>query len=96
MGLLKDLAQEKFAKAIGNTKVADIPSFIVAVEIIYTTTLGSDRGLRDLVIPKLKEFRQQLRDSDEFMALMLSGLGDGEFVVEVIDAWAGLSKTRHS
>lgn len=94
VSLLKDLAKEKFASALKNTKVSDIPSFITAIEIIYTSTLGSDRGLRDCILPKMKEFRQQLRDNDEFMALTLSGFGDGEFAIEVIDAWSGLSKTR--
>lgn len=93
---MKDLAKEKFADALRGTKVSDIPSFITAIEIVYTSTLGSDRGLRDCILPKMREFRQQLRDSDEFMGLIVSGIGDGEFAVEVIDAWAGLSKTRRS
>lgn len=94
VGLLKDLAKQNFATAITDTKAADIPSFIEAVRVIYTSTLGSDQGLRDCILPKLKQLKQQLRDSTEFMNLVLSGLGDGELEVEVIDAWSGLSQTR--
>lgn len=94
VGLLKDLAQKKFTMAITKTRDTDIPSFIAAIKVIYTSTVGSDRGLRDCLLPKLEYYKQQLRDSDEFMALILSGLGDGELAVEVIDAWADLSRTR--
>ncbi len=94
VGLLKDLAKENFATAITETRSADIDSFIAAIEVVYTSTLGSDRGLRDCLLPKLREFKQQLRDSDEFMALIIEGFGEGEFAVEVIDAWANLSRTR--
>ena len=92
--LLKDLTKERFAMAITEARVIDIPSFITAIEVVYTSTLGSDRGLRDCPLPKLKEFKQQLRGSDEFMALILWGIGEGELAVEVIDAWADLSRTR--
>lgn len=94
MGLLKDLAKQKFATAIAKTQAADIPNLIEAIKIIYTSTLGSDRGLRDCILPSLSAFKQQLRDSDDFMALILSGFCDGEFAVEVIDAWSGLRQTR--
>ncbi|KAL9137821.1 MAG: hypothetical protein Q9175_000955 [Cornicularia normoerica] len=94
VGLLKELAKQNFAMNIRDIKAADVPSFIAAIEVVYTSTLGSDRGLRDCILPKLKNSKQQLRDSDEFMTLILSGLCDGEFAVEVIDAWAGLSRTR--
>ena len=94
VGLLKDLAVAKFSLALTNTKTADIPSFISAIEVVYTSTLGLDRGLRDCIKPKLSEFKHQLRDDTEFMALFVSGLGDGEFSIEVLDAFAGLSPKR--
>ena len=94
VGLLKDLAVCNFSLALVNIQAAAIPSFIAAIEVIYSTTLGSDRGLRDCIRTKLLEFRQVLRDSDDFMALILSGLGDGEFAVEVIDVWGGLRPTN--
>ena len=94
VGLLKDLAAAKFSLALKEIRAADIPDFIAAIEVVYTSTLGSDRGLRDIIKPKLIEFKQKLRDSDQFMALFVSGLGEGEFAVEVLDAWTGLSQTR--
>lgn len=45
VGLLKDVRD------------ADIPDFIAAIEVVCTSTLGSDRGLRDFIKPKLIEFR---------------------------------------
>lgn len=91
---LKDLAKAQFVTAIEDTTSADISTSIAAVEVVYTSTLASDRGLRDCIIPELKEIKQQLRDSDDFIALIVSGLGDGEFGVEVIDAWADMQQTR--
>ena len=96
VGLLMDLAKERFAMAITETRATDIPRFITAIEVVYTSTLDSVRGLRDCLLPKLKEFKQQLRDSDDFMALILWGIGEGELAVEVIDAWANLSQTKLS
>lgn len=91
VGLLKDLAAAKFSPALKEIRAADISDFIAAIEVVYTSTLGSDRVLRDFIRPKLIEFRQELRDSDQFMALFVSGLGEGEFAIEVLDAWTGLS-----
>ena len=93
VGLLKDLAVGKFLLALENKGATALPSFIAAIKVIYTTTLGSDRGLRDSIKPTLLSYRQQLRDSDDFMAMILSGLGDGEFAVDVIDVWCGLRPT---
>lgn len=94
VGLLKDLAAAKFSLALKDIRDADIPDFIAAIEVVCTSTLGSDRGLRDFIKPKLIEFRQQLRDSDHLMALFVSDLGEGEFAVRVLDAWTGLSAPR--
>ena len=94
VGLLKDLAKARFALAVRNTVATDIPSLIAATELVYASTPSSDRGLRNCVKPKLIEFKQQLRDSDDFMALFVSGLDGGHFAVEMLDAWAGLNPKR--
>ena len=95
VGLLKDLAKARFALAVRNTVATDIPGLIAATEVVYASTPSSDRGLRDCVKPKLIEFKRQLRDSNEFMALFVSGLGGSrDFTVEILDTWAGLSPTR--
>ena len=93
VGLLKDLAVCNFELALENVNAAALPSFIAAVEVIYSTTLSSDRGLRDCIEPTLANYCQELRDSDEFMALIRSGLGDGDFAVEVMDIWSDMSPT---
>ena len=91
---LKDLAKARFALAVSNTVATGIPSLVAATEVVYASTLSPDRGLRDCLKPKLVEFKQQLRDSDEFMALFGSRLSGGHFAVEVLDAWAGLNPKR--
>lgn len=96
VGLLKNLAAAKFVVALHYIGFADIPEFIDTIEMVYTSTLGSDRGLRDYIKPKLNFFKQQLRDSDQFMALFMSDLGEGGFAVEVLDAWSGLFPTTRS
>ena len=93
--LLKDIAKEKFGTSLGDIQskgVAslDIPTFTTAIDVIYTTTLASDRGLRDAIIPIMTAFKTQLRASDDFMALIRGTLADGDFAVDVIDAWAGM------
>ena len=94
VGLLKDLARARFALAVRNTVATDIADLIAATEVVYATTPSSDRGLRNSIKPKLMEFKQQLRDNNEFMALFVSGLGGGNFAVEMLDAWAGLNPKR--
>lgn len=71
--LLKDLAKEKFAAALGMMDVLDVPSFVAAVEVIHTTTLTTESGLRGCLLLILKAFWQKLRDSDDFMNLICSG-----------------------
>jgi hypothetical protein len=93
--LLKDIAREKFATFLQNIQskgaaFLDIPTFATAIDVIYTTTLPSDRGLRDAIIPMMITFKTQLRASDDFMALIRGTLADGDFAVDVIDAWAGM------
>ena len=95
--LLKELAKERFATCLKNIESKgiqslDIPTLATAIEIIYTTTPDSDRGLRDAIIPIMIQFKTQLRASDEFMGLIMSNLGEGEFAVEVIDAFANLGR----
>ena len=62
----------------------DIPQFLKAVRTIYTTTLSSDRGLRDILVPVLDNHRKALNNDDGFLDLLRSGLGDGDFAVDVV------------
>ena len=97
VGLVKDLAAAKFLLALENIRTTtDVPILIAATEVVYTSTLSSDRSLRECIGPKLYEFRQQLRDSDDFMTLFTSGLRDGDFAGEMLDCLAHLRPTSRS
>ncbi|MCJ1450659.1 hypothetical protein MMC28_000992 [Mycoblastus sanguinarius] len=89
--ILKDLAIAKFAPSLKDTQAVDIPSFTAAIEVIYTSTLDTDRGLRDCLIPTLKDRMRHLRDDEHSMKLVKS-LGEGDFAVDVIDAWTVLKE----
>ena len=91
--LLKELAREKFAtilREVKNIQAVDICTFVAAISIIYNSTLSSDRGLRDAILPTLIRFKDQLRASEDFVALVMNGLGEGEFAMDLIDAWANV------
>ena len=68
--------------------------FVKALRVIYTTTLSSDRGLRDLVIPAIKHCRVDLRNNADFMEMLGSGLDDGGFAADVFDALLELAQPK--
>ena len=86
-----------FLKALSKGKLQaqldgpmDIPRFLKAVRTIYTTTLSSDRGLRDLLLPVLKQHWSALNKNSGFLDLIKSGLADGDFVGDAIAAMSQL------
>ena len=83
---LKDHAKKKFKTALSWSW--DIISFPEVVGMVYTTTLASDRGLRDCLVPFMTKHKEKLRESKAFMGLVRGRLADGEFAVDFIDAWA--------
>ena len=88
--LLKDRAKEKFAAALENASTVE--SFLYVINAVYKTTPSSDRGLRDCLIPKLQEFKEQLRNDDTFMTSVRT-LAEGDLAVDVIDTWAGFAES---
>ena len=70
------------------------PMFVKALRVIYTTTLSSDRGLRDLVIPAIKHHRVNLGNNADFMEMLSSGLDDGGFAADVFDALLELAQPK--
>ncbi len=72
----------------------DAPMFVKALRVIYTTTLSSDRGLRDLAIPAIQKYRAELRKDSDFVEMLSSGLGDGEFPMDVFDALLDLVQPK--
>ena len=60
------------------------------METIYTSTLDSDRGLRDLLVPGLIKHRILLSKNKVFLDLVKSGFADGDFTADVIAALSQL------
>lgn len=89
--LLIDLAQEKLAPVSKGLAIAAIPYFADAIRIVFTSTLPSDRGLCNTVIPTLIALLQELRDSEDFMSL-ITRMDDTEFYVELMDLWGNFGK----
>ena len=84
---LKKAAQTEFDKAIADSTllVCFVPKLL---ELVYTTTPPSDRGLRDSVTKLLIHHRTELRALDDFVDLVKNKLG-GDFALDVIDAFSG-------
>ena len=85
MSFLKDLSTTTFQAQLDGPVV--MPRFLKAVRIIYTTTLSSDRRLRDLLVPVLKEHRNALNGDAGFLDLIKSGFAEGDFAVDCIAAF---------
>ena len=95
---LKDLAKyllSRWLPSSGDGSASfDAPLFVKALRVIYTTTLSSDWGLRDLVIPAIKRFRVDLREDSDFVEMLSSGWGDGEFALDVFDALLEITQPK--
>lgn len=89
--LLKVLAEDKFAAALDRSQVAHIPDLVNAIKIVYTTTLSSDRCLRDCLKPIFKRCRDELFHTQSFMDLFKNGFADGELAMDTIRAWVDFS-----
>ena len=94
IGDLKDFAKYSLSRWLAPELPFEIPEFVKGLRVIYSTTLSSDRGLRDLVIPALKELRADLRDDSDFVEMLSSGWGDGEFAMDVFDAMLELARPK--
>lgn len=94
---LKDFAKYSLSLLLpypGDLRTFKAPMFVKALRVIYTTTLSSDRGLRDLVLPAIKCCRVDLRENVDFMEMLSSGLDDGGFVTDVFDALLELAQPK--
>lgn len=90
---LKDLSTATFqAQLDGSIMVT--PRFLKAVKTIYTTTLSSDRRLRDLLIPVLQQHRNALNRDAGFLDLIKSGFADGDFALDCIAALSKLQEPK--
>ena len=92
---LKDFAKYSLSQWLApSVPYNDTSTFVKGLRVIYTTTLSSDRGLRDLVIPAFKQDRFDLRKDPDFVELLSSGWGDGEFAMDVFDALLELARPK--
>lgn len=87
---LKDLAKAKFSKCLtpGQDLEEFFDIFLEAVDLVYTTTPASDRGLRDCLTPILAAHKETLRKLPDFVNLIKGQLSDGDFAMDVINVWA--------
>jgi len=65
---------------------ADLADVLNATETTYSTTLSSDKGLRDLIMSAIKEKQQQLRGNEVYRTLIKTNLPDGDFALDIVDA----------
>ena len=97
--LLKDLAQKNFVAVLqkdSRLAIINIPVLVEAISIIFNETLSSNRGLRVALNPILFQFKTRLRAHEGFMALVNTGLGEGDFAVQVLDVWGDLRRIIRS
>ncbi|KAG7009190.1 hypothetical protein G7Y79_00003g010580 [Physcia stellaris] len=67
---LKNLAKYKFESALHSGW--DIVNFSEVVGMVYTTTLASDRALRDCLAPFLVRHKKDLRENEAFMGVAIA------------------------
>ena len=94
VSLLKDLAEMKFSAALLKYNSTMIQHLVKAIKVIYTTTLNSDRRLRQCLFPVLKTEGQSLRKDKQIEELLRSGFADGDFTMDMIDAQLGSGWTH--
>lgn len=83
---LKRLAITKFKGTMSSTKF-NPNAFPGIVRQIYSTTPSSDRGLRDCAKDITKQQKDSLRLNKAFRNLLQDGILEGDFVLDVLDAW---------
>ena len=89
---LKELAEYKFSDALDAGW--DIVSFPEVIDTVYNTTPASDRGLRDRLTPVLLEHKEELHEHEGFNSLITGKLADGDFAMDVINAWTEFEKPK--
>ena len=67
-----------------------------AIQVLYTTTPDSNRGLRDELTRYLRQNMPHLKSNKAFIKLFKSGLADGDFAYDVLQAWMAESEKSMS
>lgn len=89
---LKELSKSKLNTLLDSCK--DYVKVVRVMHTIYTSTLSSDRGLRDLLSLVLERDAESLRVDEGFLDLLKSGLADGDFAADVFVVMARLIKPK--
>lgn len=87
VAFLKDLTRNKLKLILNwlDDNTEGMLEFLDIIPFIYTN--APDQTLRGLLPPVIRRFRSSLHSNREWMALLRSGLADGDFA---IDAFAAL------
>ena len=87
---LKEAAQRKTSNALHTTWNHE--SFLLALSIVWTTTLPSDRGLRDLFLPIITKNKEILHEDEAFREMIRN---NGDMAVDVLlSVWANFPPNR--
>lgn len=89
---LKKQAKEKFAVALKNCWEMD--DFPVAIAKAYSTTVASDRGLRDLLIETCLEHIDELLGNDDFKQVLRETLDFAADLVQEQDHQSSMTTYR--
>lgn len=84
---LKEIAKQKIAKLIDKEWNDD--SFLAALEIVWTTTPQSDRGLRALFIPVLADHKKELITKEMYVEAVRSV---GDLAVDIMQELSSLTE----
>jgi len=86
--LLKALAKEKFQNVMRSKNFKWNPDAFAGVcTQIYSTTPSSDRGLRTCAKHLMRKHKESLHVNKVFRSLLQASLLEGDFVLDVVDAW---------
>ena len=87
IAVLKDTAIANFQYTLQTQRSSEmiIDDSLIAIDVIYTTTLSTDRGLRDCLTPKIQSRKGDLVNHASFVALVKT-LADGDFAMDVVKA----------
>ena len=77
---LKEIAQRKTAEALKTD--SNHESFLTALDIVWTTTPLSDRGLRGLFLPVIAKNKKILLEKEDFVRSVRT---NGDLAVDVLD-----------
>jgi cellulose synthase/poly-beta-1,6-N-acetylglucosamine synthase-like glycosyltransferase len=95
ISFLKDLAKTRLTIQLDQIQggTDEISRLAGLIRVIYGTTV--DQTLRCILFPTLRRLRHDLRKNPEFLALLTSGLADGNFAIDTFTALADLADPRY-